>query len=212
MTKKPYSATRLADAPAWFDASIVDPRRLDPDYYDPVLTIADSLLRKGGDLNWKRSRQVARVYNFGAYELTNQIHFVERSTLGAVPYVTVTNISNLTVDMETVPWIDAETHQLLFASRCPAGTVLLSIAGTIGRAGVVPSFLSECNGNQAIAKLTVNPEEMDPHYLAAYLNCSLGLAASARSGGGSSKEPLYLQRRRTPHSMCNCSNSPQYRK
>jgi type I restriction enzyme, S subunit len=192
MTKGLFAPKRLADAPAWFSPLDVDPKRLDADYYDPVLTIADRLLRQGGEFNWKRLRQVAKVYNFGAYELTNHIKFVDQSEPGAIPYVTVTNIADLTIEMETVPWIDGETHRLLSASQCSAGTVLVSIAGTIGRAGVVPWFLNECNGNQAIAKITVIQDEMDPHYLAAYLNSSIGLAASAREAAGAVQKNLYI--------------------
>ncbi len=186
------NVTPLSKSPAWMSAALINPKRFDTGYYDPSLTVAESLMREGKHVPWKRLGKIGRVYNFGAYELTNSISFVDKSTPGAVPFVTVTNINNLTVDFDAAPWIDQASHHLLSASICRPGIVMVSIAGTIGRAGVVPSTFPECNGNQAIAKIAVNDEESDPHFLAAYLTTRVGSAASEREAAGAVQKNLYI--------------------
>jgi len=149
-------------------------------------------MREGKHVRWKRLGRIGRVYNFGAYELTNDITFVDKSTVGAVPFVTVTNIGNLTVDYHAAPWIDQASHRLLSASVCRPGIVLVSIAGTIGRAGVVPRTSPECNANQAIAKIEVDENESDSHFLAAYLASRVGSSASEREAAGAVQKNLYI--------------------
>jgi type I restriction enzyme S subunit len=186
------NVTPLSESPVWLRGSMIDPKRFDTGYYDPALTIAESMMLEGKHVSWKRLRKIGRVYNFGAYELTNDITFVDKSTPGAVPFVTVTNINNLTIDYDAAPWIDQASHRLLSASVCRPGIVMVSIAGTIGRAGVVPATLPECNGNQAIAKIEVNVEESDPYFLTAYLSTRVGSAASEREAAGAVQKNLYI--------------------
>jgi len=186
------NVTPLSESPAWMSGAIIDPKRFDTGYYDPALTIAETMMLEGKHVSWKRLRKVGRVYNFGAYELTNEIRFVDKGTPDAVPFVTVTNINSLTVDYDAAPWIDQQSHRLLSASVCRPGIVMVSIAGTIGRAGVVPATLPECNGNQAIAKIEVDAEESDPHFLAAYLTTRVGSAASEREAAGAVQKNLYI--------------------
>lgn len=186
------STRSLAEQPTWLESSVVDPKRFDTGYYDPSLTVAERNFREQRNVKWKRMRSIGRVYNFGAYELTNRIRFVDKSLTGAVPFITVTNIFDLTVDFQSAPWIDEDSHKLLEASVCQPGTVLLSIAGTIGRAGVLPFNCSEYNANQAVAKIAVDPTESDPHFLTAYLSSSVGLAASKREAAGAVQKNLYI--------------------
>lgn len=186
------TVTPLHQRPVWVPVPELGAARLDPLYYDPTLTIAEHHLRSNGKLSWRRLKQVAdEVYSFGAYELTNHIQFVEPQN-GSIPFVTVTEIDNPFVDMTRVRHIDRASHELLTKSRCTAGTLLLSMAGSIGRTGVIPSGVGECNSNQDVAKVRVNTGESDPQFLASYFSSRIGVAACEREAAGAVQKHLYL--------------------
>jgi type I restriction enzyme S subunit len=69
-----------------------------------------------------------------------------------VPFLRVQNIEGgkLTLARDTL-FIDENTHRVLERSQIRPGDVLVSIAGTIGRAGVVPDEAPPLNCNQAVA-------------------------------------------------------------
>lgn len=69
-----------------------------------------------------------------------------------VPFLRVQNIEGGSVNFAgNTLFIDQETHQALQRSQIQPGDVLVSIAGTIGRAGVVLDTAPALNCNQAVA-------------------------------------------------------------
>lgn len=69
-----------------------------------------------------------------------------------VPFLRVQNISGGQVHFQTdTLFISEATHATLKRSQIQAGDVLVTIAGTIGRTGVVPAGVPELNCNQAVA-------------------------------------------------------------
>ncbi len=68
-------------------------------------------------------------------------------------------------------FIEDEVHATLKRSQILPGDVLISIAGTIGRIGVVPDDAPELNCNQAVAILRTNPQVFQP-FLRHWLECS----------------------------------------
>jgi hypothetical protein len=145
-----------------------------------------------GTLAWKRLHEVTTdIYSFGAYELTNQIRFVEPG-LNTVPFINVTEIGNLYVDISQARHIDVASHRLLHKSVCFPGTVLLSMSGSIGRVAVVPGYVKECNSNQHLAKIVVDKEKSDPYFIAAYFAASVGQASCNREAAGAVQKELYL--------------------
>ncbi len=73
-------------------------------------------------------------------------------TESGVPFLRVQNIGGgtVTLDQNTL-FIDESTHRILERSQICPGDVLVSIAGTIGRVGVVPEDVPPLNCNQAVA-------------------------------------------------------------
>jgi type I restriction enzyme S subunit len=69
-----------------------------------------------------------------------------------VPFLRVGNISGGAVNFESdTLFVSAKVHDALKRSKIAPQDVLLSIAGSIGRAGVVPTDAPEMNCNQALA-------------------------------------------------------------
>jgi type I restriction enzyme, S subunit len=69
---------------------------------------------------------------------------------------------------ENVLHIDEKTHETLKRSQIKSGDVLVSIAGSIGRAAVVPDNAPELNCNQAVAIIRVK-EQLFQSYLRYWL-------------------------------------------
>lgn len=69
-----------------------------------------------------------------------------------IPFLRAENLRNgsLEAGQETL-FIDQETHQHLARSSIQPNDVLISIAGTIGRVGLVPATAEPMNCNQAVA-------------------------------------------------------------
>lgn len=84
-------------------------------------------------------------------------------TDSGVPFLRVQNIErgSITLDRETL-FIDESTHHILERSQIHPGDVLVSIAGTIGRAGIVPEDAPPLNCNQAVAIVRVRKDVHRP--------------------------------------------------
>ena len=76
-----------------------------------------------------------------------------------IPFLRVQNIFSGQVNFkEDTLFIDSNTHTALKRSQIQGGDVLVTIAGTIGRTGVVPHDAPEMNCNQAVAIVRPTPE------------------------------------------------------
>lgn len=86
-----------------------------------------------------------------------------------IPFLRVQNIFGGQINFkEDTLFIDSNTHTALKRSQIQGGDVLVTIAGTIGRTGVVPHDAPEMNCNQAVA--IVRPtQEIERSYLRHWL-------------------------------------------
>ena len=97
-----------------------------------------------------------------------------------VPFIRVTDISNYSINLDHVLFVKKEIHEKsLKKSQIKPGDVLLSMAGTIGLAAVVPDSMLEANINQAIASIRVEPH-IKPRYLEIFLNSWMGRLQATR--------------------------------
>lgn len=88
-----------------------------------------------------------------------------------VGFLRVQNISGGSVNFEEETlFIDEQVHQSLRRSQITPGDVLLTIAGSIGRTGVVPEHAPPLNCNQAIAILRPS-EKIHRPFLRHWLEC-----------------------------------------
>lgn len=93
-----------------------------------------------------------------------------------VPFIRAQNLVDGTVSVRTDPlFISPETHNLLGRSKIQPLDILISIAGTIGRAAIVPANAGEMNCNQAVA--IVRPtSKIHPRFLLHWLSSREALA------------------------------------
>ena len=101
-------------------------------------------------------------------------------TDAGVPFVRAQNLVDRSVSVAADPlFISSETNEALKRSKIQANDVLISIAGTIGRAAIVPSDAEEMNCNQAVA--IVRPsEKIDRRYFLHWLSSNDALSQMAQ--------------------------------
>src|ERR1700738_2250240 len=98
-----------------------------------------------------------------------------------IPFLRAQNLVDGTVSVAADPiYISRETHDALNRSKIQPSDVLISIAGTIGRAAIVPDDAEEMNCNQAVA--IVRPSKrINRRFFLHWLSGSDALAQVAKS-------------------------------
>jgi len=86
-----------------------------------------------------------------------------------IPFLRAENLQGdaVILDKNTL-FIDNETDKTLARSRIFSGDVLISIAGTIGRAAIVPANLPQMNCNQAVAIVRID-DYLEPKFFLHWL-------------------------------------------
>lgn len=87
-----------------------------------------------------------------------------------IPFLRIQNLSNKTISLKNVLFIDEKTHNSLKRSIIKPRDFLITIAGTIGKVAIVPDEFPECNCNQAIAILRFDYAKLHPEYLFHWLH------------------------------------------
>lgn len=90
-----------------------------------------------------------------------------------IPYVRVKDVLLEGVNVGGLTYISEEKHQEIIRSRVVPGNVLITIAGRVGTAAVFPDAFPEGNITGHIAGVEAQ-EQINPHYLAAFINSWLG--------------------------------------
>jgi restriction endonuclease S subunit len=102
------------------------------------------------------------------------------------------DINNNVIETSRLHYISEEVHLLLHKSHCFKRQVLLTMAGAyLGQAAVFNENF-ECSSNQAIAKITLKPNSINPYYLSTFLNCRYGQSQIERFRTGTGQPNLNL--------------------
>jgi len=102
---------------------------------------------------------LCKVITKGTTPTTIGFDFSEKG----IGFLRAQNINDGKVDYNrNTLFIDEQTHKALSRSQILPGDILLSIAGTIGRAGIVPDNSPELNCNQAVAIVRTNGKVFRP--------------------------------------------------
>ena len=113
---------------------------------------------------------IAEVVTKGTTPKTYGFGFVE----DGIPFLRVEDVLDGKVNYEEAIYsIDEKTHDFMSRSKTKSGDVLITIAGSIGRAAVIPPNAPELNMNQAVALIRCK-DTVDPYYLCHIIQ-SLGI-------------------------------------
>ena len=87
------------------------------------------------------------------------------------PYIRVTNFQNNTINQENLQFIDKKTHEVIKKYTISSNDLYISIAGSIGKVGVIPSNLNGANLTENSAKIC--NMEIEKKFLNYQLNAPL---------------------------------------
>ena len=160
--------------------------RIDAECYTPYhLEVERAISKKNFNLV---EDYAASVINFGPYSLCNYIEFLDSGK----PFLVTEDINNNVIETGKLHYISEEVHLLLHKSHCFKGQVLLTMAGAyLGQAAVFNEDF-ECSSNQAIAKITLKSNSINPYYMSTFLNCRYGQSQIERFRTGTGQPNLNL--------------------
>ena len=175
-----YSIVAISEIASNFDF------RIDAECYTPYHIEVERAVSKK-NFNLVEDYAVS-VINFGAYSLCNYIEFLDYGK----PFLVTEDINDNVIETSRLHYISEEVHLLLHKSHCFKGQVLLTMAGAyLGQAAVFNEDF-ECSSNQAIAKITLKPNSINPYYLSTFLNCRYGQSQIERFRTGTGQPNLNL--------------------
>ena len=110
------------------------------------------------------------------------------------PYIRVKDMAKNGLITEKLEYISDETYEKIKSYIIRADDLYISIAGTIGRVGIVPNELDGANLTENAAKIVFRWEEFYRSFILHFLNSDLGQATIASKTGGTSQPKLALSR------------------
>jgi len=159
--------------------SQLDKRFLNAEYYKTEYLEVERLLNSISDL--KSLKEIAKEITSGSYIA----EYVNHGTL----YLRVNNVRENEIDLSDVKYVDIERSQIPDKIRVKADDVLLTRTGTIGLACVVPKEIKGAVISQHLTRITLK-ENINPFYVAVFLNTKLGRKQTERGVAGSLQKEL----------------------
>ena len=115
-----------------------------------------------------------------------------------LPYIRVVDFHNRTVAKDDIEFLTPEIHQAISRYTISAKDVYISIAGTIGLVGFIPTQLDGANLTENAAKIVIhNLGRLSNSFLVAFLDSSPGQAQIAQRVNQLGQPKLALERIRT---------------
>lgn len=112
----------------------------------------------------------------------------------AYPYLRVVDFGENGINRANIKFIEERVQQQVSRYKITEQDIYVSIAGTIGRVGVVPADLSGANLTENAAKITAISERIDNRYLMYFLRGPTGQSSMRNQTGGTSQPKLALYR------------------
>jgi len=182
------------------DASIADLKKSQ----EQLKFYRQAVLKKAfeGELTkkWRESNNIENQITFkqikefskvkGGKRLPKGHNYVESSKY---PYLRVTDFDRMSIKQNNLKYISKDTQQKIERYVISKSDVYISIAGSIGLAGCIPSSLNGANLTENAAKIT-ELNEVDNWYLAYYLNSPNAKSVIKLSTIGNTQPKLALFR------------------
>ena len=142
---------------------------------------------------WPRTTMIGNIAEVkGGKRLPKGKRVQDEATLH--PYLRVVDFSEDGLDRSNIKFIDSETHLSVRRYIISENDVYISIAGTIGRVGIVPKEFSGANLTENAAKITGISPEYDKKFLMYFLRSDFGQAVISSKIVGTSQPKLALFR------------------
>ena len=110
------------------------------------------------------------------------------------PYLRIVDFGTDGINRSDIKYISQEAFEHVSRYTITSDDIYVSIAGTIGRVGIVPDDLSGANLTENAAKITEIIADVDKRYLMYFLRSDAGYGALQNKAGGTSQPKLALFR------------------
>ena len=132
----------------------------------------------------------------GGKRLPKGSSFADKDT--GLPYIRVVDFSERTVDPSDIQYLDPDIQQTISRYTIGSSDVYISIAGTIGLVGLVPSYLDGANLTENAAKIVIlNPKGHSNYFLMSFLDSYAGKSQISLRVNVLGQPKLALERIRT---------------
>ena len=164
--------------------------RIDSYYYQPKFRKLDQIV-EGSRFDVFNLGMLINDISSGITPKVDGDYYTDSS---GIPFLRVQNIVSPDIDLSDSKFIKREVHEnLLRRSRLREGDLVFTITGRIGSVAVVPKNF-EGNINQHSVRFHVKEQflniEIDPHYVAAFLNSNLGRSLAIKEVTGGTRPAL----------------------
>lgn len=173
------------NSPLSFSVSLKDIEdRIDPPYYEPKhLNLLTDL--KKTPVKITTLGKIAKLISKGS----TPKEF--KPNKDGILFLKAGNIGEMHINLNNVSYISTEIHTSMKKTQVRPCDILLTISGSIGNVTVVPENIIECNINQGIARIVLK-ENIDPIYVAAFLNSEYGRIQMMRKSHGMVQQNVTL--------------------
>lgn len=159
----------------WIKNSLLDNGRLDAEYNKyKYIAVYNHFERLAINIVKIRDLLMEKVVGGSTPKGANYL-------MEGVPFIRATNLNNYTIDDDLV-YISEEDSKNLKGSEITGGDIVLSIAGSIGNASLIPESLERANINQALVRLRL--KGIDKYYFLYAINSEIGKLSSLRLANG----------------------------
>jgi type I restriction enzyme S subunit len=138
---------------------------------------------------WTRFGEISRV--MGGKRLPKGHVYSETPT--NYPYIRVTDFENMNVNMENLLFLKPETQKIIQRYVISKEDIYISIAGSIGKVGLIPEKLDGANLTENAAKIT-SIKGVEKKFLCHYLNSTFSQQQISRLTISSNQPKLALFR------------------
>ncbi|MHA1304114.1 MAG: restriction endonuclease subunit S [Candidatus Heimdallarchaeaceae archaeon] len=143
-------------------------KRLDAEYYLPEYIEVENLL-KNLRLKLTLLEEVTNFIKKGIFYILAEEYKKE-----GIPFIRVSNIRPILLDYRGLVFISEEKNKKEKKTSLIAGDIVISKSGTLGNVSIIPPDMPICNISQDIIGISVKKKEINPYYLALFLNSPYG--------------------------------------
>jgi restriction endonuclease S subunit len=165
---------------------LIEPPRLDVDYYRPQFVEAVERVQQSGlplePLDNLRVSQ--RIITDGIRKHTK--------TKSGVVLIRTQNFDEVTLNLDECVYVDHTQHLAAQKSAVRTGDLLIAVRGYLGKAVIVGPDVPTANINQHIARVSVNEKKADAGYLWAFFSSTLGKTLLEQQVTGTVQQGIML--------------------
>jgi hypothetical protein len=157
--------------------------RFDAEYYKPFY------LQRASTLFRSETIELGRIAL-----ITDGIHAspVYRSGSG-IRYVSAKCVKDCVFNLSKAEEFDSDMHRKNPRTALRVGDVIISTVGTIGFCAVVDADMLPANCDRHVGIVRIyDPEQYDPHYIAAFINSTYGRIQTVRESTGNVQLNLFI--------------------